>query len=289
MGVEGAEGRAGVLRWRPRFHYELIGCGLGGHELVGTQAARLRPGDALVARASADGLRWHRCLRCDAWVPLPPPARPTTDHLPDRAAIPLPLRGRPLRDRWVLRLVALDRVAHCVVLAALAGAVFLFLDDRTRLRGTFARIVGAVQGGLGGVNGANGVLADLSRAFTAPRSTLVLVGLALAGYAVLEGAEAVGLWRGRRWAEYLTFVATAVLLVPEVFELAVRVTPLKVVALVVNLAVVAYLLVAKRLFGLRGGGRAEAAARAEDSGWAALERSMPGDPDATAGPEPGRG
>jgi hypothetical protein len=36
-----------------------------------------------------------------------------------------------------------------------------------------------------------------------------------------------------------------------------------------------YLLYAKRLFGLRGGGAAEEAARAWDTGWAALERTAP--------------
>lgn len=41
-------------------------------------------------------------------------------------------------------------------------------------------------------------------------------------------------------------------------------------------AVVFYMLLAKRLFGLRGGGRAAAAARARDTGWAALERVLPG-------------
>jgi len=272
----------GVRRFRPRFHYELIGCGLAGHELVGTQAARLRPDDSLLARESADGLRWYRCLRCDAWVPLPRPTHPTDDHLPDRGEIALPLRGRPLRDRWVLRLIAVDRVVHCVVLAVLAIGVFVFVDNRAQLSSTFFRVVDAVQGGVGGPTGAagTGVLGELERAFAARPSTLQLVGLVLAGYAVLEGVEAVGLWRGRRWAEDLTFVATALLLIPEIYELTHRVTALKVATLVINLAVVAYLLVAKRLFGLQGGGRADAAERSEDSGWEALERST------HAGPAP---
>jgi uncharacterized membrane protein (DUF2068 family) len=283
MPADGGEERTsppGVLRFRPRFHYELIGCGLRGHELVGTQAARLRPGDSLLARESADGLRWYRCLRCDAWVPLPRPTHPTTDHLPDRDEITLPLRGRPLRDRWVLRLIALDRVVHCLVLAVLAAGVFVFVDDRAQLSTTFFRVADAVQGGVGGPTGTTGtgILGELARAFAARPSTLLLVGLVLAAYAVLEGVEAVGLWRGRRWAEYLTFVATALLLIPEVYELTDRVTALKVATLVINLAVVAYLLVAKRLFGLRGGGRAETAERAGDTGWEALERATPAGP-----------
>ena len=45
--------------------------------------------------------------------------------------------------------------------------------------------------------------------------------------------------------------------------------------LVINVAVVVYLLVAKRLFGVRGGAAADAALRAADVGWAALERTAP--------------
>jgi uncharacterized membrane protein (DUF2068 family) len=275
---------------RAPFRYELVECARRGHDLIGTQAAHLRPGDGLLVRESADGLRWYRCVRCDAWIPLAPPTHPTVDHLPDRSHIHLPLRGRALRDRWVLRLIALDRVVHCVVLAVLATAVLLFVDDRAWLRAPFFRVLDAAQGGLGGRTGptGTGVLDELARAFAARPSTLVLVGLVLAGYALLEGVEAVGLWRGRRWAEYLTFLATALLLVPEVYELTHTVTTLKVATLLINLAVVAYLLVAKRLFGLRGGHRADAAARSTESRWDVLERSAPGAPGATAGPEPFR-
>ena len=42
-----------------------------------------------------------------------------------------------------------------------------------------------------------------------------------------------------------------------------------------NLAVAAYLLLAKRLFGLRGGGRAERAGYDADVGWPAIERATP--------------
>ncbi|MFD0331891.1 DUF2127 domain-containing protein [Streptacidiphilus monticola] len=70
-------------------------------------------------------------------------------------------------------------------------------------------------------------------------------------------------------------MATTVLLVPEVWELTHRVTVFKITALVVNVAVVAYLLYAKRLFGLRGGARAEQRERDEDMSWQALERATP--------------
>ncbi len=274
-------------RFLPRFHYELIGCGLRGHELVGTDAARIRPTDSQLVREPGDGLRWYRCVRCDAWVPLLPPANPSSETLPDRDDIALPLRGRPLRDRYVLRLIALDRLVHFLVLGVLAVAVFLFAADRASLSQNFYRILDAIQGGVGGYNGQgnSGILGELQKAFTAKPSTLLLIGVVLAGYAVLEGIEAVGLWWAKRWAEYLTFLATTLLLIPEIYELLNTVTVTKIITLVINLAVVAYLLLAKRLFGLRGGGRAEAAARARDTGWEALERVLPG-PDPAAGREP---
>ncbi|WP_433803589.1 DUF2127 domain-containing protein [Actinomycetospora sp. CA-084318] len=267
-------------RFRPRFHYELITCGLRGHALLGTDAATLASDDdgfdvGLVVRAG-DGCRWHRCLRCDSWVPLPPPEAPTTDRLPARREVDLPLRGRALRDRFVLRLIAIDRLLHFLGLALAAVAVFVFLADREALRTPFFAVLDTLRTTLGfGDSLRDGILGELTSAFTAQDRTIILVGTALAAYALLEGVEAIGLWRGRRWAEYLTLVATSVLLIPEIYELTVRVTPTKVVALVVNVAVVIYLLVAKRLFGLRGGARAEQDARAADQGWDALARTAP--------------
>lgn len=70
-------------------------------------------------------------------------------------------------------------------------------------------------------------------------------------------------------------VGQHLLLIPEVYELTGRITATKIIALIINLAVVVYLLWAKRLFGLRGGGDAEAAEHARDTGWQALERTLP--------------
>src|SRR3954470_17196066 len=94
-------------RFVPRFHWELLACGVDGHELVGLEVREIRPEDALVAR-EMDGSRWYRCRRCDSWLPLPPPseAEITREHLPALAQVPLPLRGKPLRDKIVLRAIA---------------------------------------------------------------------------------------------------------------------------------------------------------------------------------------
>src|SRR3954471_22897892 len=88
-------------RFLPRFHYELLVCGTAGHELVGTDARRVREEDALLVRQCCDEERWHRCLRCDSWVVLDAPTAPTREAPPAREEIVLPLRGRPLRDKIV--------------------------------------------------------------------------------------------------------------------------------------------------------------------------------------------
>ena len=120
-----------------------------------------------------------------------------------------------------------------------------------------------------------GIVHDLDRIFSLSGAQLELLGAAVAAYALLEGTEAVGLWLGRRWAEYLTFVATVVFIPLEVWELVGSTSWFKILALVINVAIAVYLLLAKRLFGLRGGVAADERVRERDLGWPALERSAP--------------
>src|SRR3954465_8351070 len=260
-------------RFRPKLHYELLVCGVSGHELVGTDAAELRPQDQVLA-VDAEGVRWHRCLRCDSWLPLPRPQSPLREALPGRDELELPLRGRPLRDKIVLRAIAIDRGLHFVVLALLGFAILLFASRRSELRDAFYRVAADLSGGPVQKDEV-GLLGELNKLFSLKSSTLHLVGAGVIGYAVLEGVEAVGLWYQKRWAEYLTLIATSLFLPLEVYEIAHKLSPTKIIALIVNIAVVLYLLFAKRLFGIRGGAAAEHAQREHDSGWQALERTTP--------------
>jgi uncharacterized membrane protein (DUF2068 family) len=267
---------AAVQRVLPMFHYELLVCGTRGHMLVGTDAAEVREADADFVRESG-GRRWYRCLRCDSWVPLAAPGHPTRPYPAPAADVELPLRGRALRDRIILRLIAIDRAFHVVLLAGLAVLIFVFASHRAQLQRLVDKIDAAFYGSAaaGRAHHAHGILHDIERLVTLNVSTLRLIGFAALAYAILEGAEAVGLWYGRRWAEYLTLVATAVFLPLEIYELTKNVTVLKVLALVVNVAIVAYLLYAKRLFGVRGGAAAERAAREASMGWDAFHRETP--------------
>ena len=259
------------MRTRPANRYELWTCGWKGHVLVGTDAAHVRAEDRAVVR-EADGVRWYRCLRCDDWIPETPPPRPTADRLPDRSAIELPLRGPLLRDRYVLRLIALDRALHVVLLTSLALVIFFFAGDHAALQRDYDQIVDA----FGGPTRPHSFLGHFQHYFTISTGHLYAAAVVVTAYAALEAVEMVGLWFTKRWAEYLTFVATAVLIPFEVYELFNKVSVLKVVTFVVNVAVAAYLLWAKRLFGLRGGHAAEEARKAAAASWDAFEAAAPG-------------
>jgi len=97
---------------------------------------------------------------------------------------------------------------------------------------------------------------ELEKALAAKPSTLTLLTVALAAYALVEAVEGVGLWLLKRWGEYFAVVATSVFLPLEISELVKGITMTRVVTFSINVAAVTYLLVSKRLFGLRGGRKA---------------------------------
>lgn len=277
-GRTGPPGTERYLTGRRRRSIELLVCGWRGHEIVGFDAEKIQPSDCLIARLDqhSDQLRWLRCLRCDAWLPFSAPEQPSRQHLPPQSQIAIPLRGRGLRDKLVLRLIAIDRAFHFLLLSGLAIAIFALIGHRAQLRADLYRVLADLQGGLlHSARSGHGFLHDINLLLSLQSTKLELLGAAVIGYALLEGVEAVGLWLQRRWAEYLTFVATVLLLPIEVYELTGTFSLLKVATFAINLAIVVYLIYAKRLFGLRGGGRADELARAADQGWQALARTAP--------------
>ena len=79
-------------------------------------------------------------------------------------------------------------------------------------------------------------VADLSPAQV---KRLGLVGLLYAGLFLVEGT---GLWLQRRWGEWATVVITGLLIPVEVYEIFLHASIVKIVVLVVNVAVVGYLI-----------------------------------------------
>jgi len=255
---------------RPTNRYELITCGINGHVLVGTDAATVTDSDAVVVR-EVGGTRWYRCLRCDSWVPLAAPEHPTRDRVPVRDDIEVPLRGPLLRDRYVLRLIALDRALHVLLLTSLALVIFFFAGNHAALQRDYQQIIQA----FGGPTRAHPLLGRLGHYFNIGTGHLYAAAFVVSAYALLEAVEMVGLWLAKRWAEYLTFVATVILIPFEIYEIVGGVSVLKVLTLVINVAIAAYLLWAKRLFGLHGGQRAEEERKRAAVSWQALEAAVP--------------
>jgi uncharacterized membrane protein (DUF2068 family) len=255
---------------RPANRYELLDCAWGGHVVVGTAAATVSPRDAAVVR-EVGGLRYHHCLRCYDWVALDPPVAPSRPTVEERSEIVLPLRGRLLRDRYILRLIACDRAIHVVILAVLAIVLFVVAGDHAALERDYNDIVEA----FGGPSQGHPFFKTVKHFLTYSPVRLREAALVVIAYGALEATEMVGLWFTKRWAEYLTFLATIVFIPFEVYELTGSVSALKVITLVINVAIAAYLLWAKRLFGLHGGQRAEDERRRAAVSWEALEASIP--------------
>jgi len=70
---------------------------------------------------------------------------------------------------------------------------------------------------------------------------IMLAGALACVYALLYVTEGIGLWLQKRWAEYLTTVATASLIPFEIWELMRGLSAPKVAALAINTAIVIYL------------------------------------------------
>lgn len=69
------------------------------------------------------------------------------------------------------------------------------------------------------------------------------IGVGTILYAILYGAEGVGLVLGKRWGGYLTVVATGSLVPLEVFEVYRKASAVRIGVLAINVAIVIYLVV----------------------------------------------
>lgn len=69
----------------------------------------------------------------------------------------------------------------------------------------------------------------------------IAIGAVACVYATVFAIEGWGLWREKRWAEYLTVIVTASLIPLEVWEIFHHFTWLKVLALALNVVIVGYL------------------------------------------------
>lgn len=247
---------------RSRWHPETLWCALKGHAAPAATVRNITDADALIALPLSESSHVARCLRCDAWVISPPSLR-TSEELPSLAQLELPQRGKDLRDAIVLKVISVDRALHCVLFTMAFIGLLLVETHLGGLQSTARRLVDNSQNTLAssGQELSRGfVNRELTRFISLNKNSVQLLLVTTGIYALVEGVEAVGLWMQKRWAEYLTAIATAGFLPFEIDELSKRVSVLRVSALVINLAVLIYLVWAKRLFGVRGGAADDKAA-----------------------------
>lgn len=143
--------------------------------------------------------------------------------------------GDPSRTRRVLRLIAVERSLRGLLLLV-AGVYLLF-----HLSSDFGQIAERIIRSIDIDPRQHFFHRIVTRLQTLHARQLRIVGLVALGYGGLELAEGIGLWLDQLWAEYLTVVATSLLIPFEVYELAVHPTPWKAGGILVNLLIVAYL------------------------------------------------
>lgn len=238
--------------------WSLLSCSMRGHITYRPDESEFA--DRLRAETPA-GAVW-RCLRCGDYIPGEPSGEGPASQAPT------PVRGKALREVIILRLLALLRAVEGV--AWLAGGIIL-LGLRSRVPSileAFREAIPDLAPAMANIGWdiEHSWLARLAdHLSTITPDAIYYMALFLLFMGCIKAAEAIGLWLGKRWGEYLAAIATSIFVPFEVYELIDRVSAFKIVLLVINLAAVAWLVWTKRLFGLRGGSAALRVASEEAS------------------------
>ena len=154
---------------------------------------------------------------------------------------PLPRRAvgetgaRRSSDR-LLRLIAVFKFLKAALLIALSVGIFRMMHQNIGMR--VEHWVRALHLDPGNRH-VEMLLARVSTLSPVEVTRLGLVGLFYAGLFLVEGT---GLWLERRWGEWATVVISGMLIPVEMYELVRHPTILRVLLLVVNVVVVAYLI-----------------------------------------------
>jgi uncharacterized membrane protein (DUF2068 family) len=263
--------------------WSLLGCGAGGHVTFAPDEPGLRD---RFGHAAREGQAW-RCLRCGTFVIGEPAASGPAQSAPRVR------RAEQVRSALILRIFAVERFIRAVIFGALAIAVWRFSVSRLSFEQSYDQALPPLKAllrDLGFSVDHSKLLGLIHEAFTVDSAKLGYIAIGLGAYAVIEVIEGVGLWLVKRWGEYFAMIVTSLGLPYEIYDLTNKVTVLRVVAFLINLGLVLYLVLTKRLFGVRGGKKAyEAMLRSEsilDAEIAALAAERQGESEQQA--EPGR-
>jgi uncharacterized membrane protein (DUF2068 family) len=238
--------------------WNLRSCSRNGHVTYAPDEAPYR---ARLEASTPLGDAW-RCLRCGTYVLGAPHGSGPADDAP------VLLRGKALRSAFILRALAIERWVRGVILALLGVAVFKLKSTQVSLQELFDRDLKSLRPFFDQIHfnvSDSSTVHSIEKVLNAKPSTLNVIAVGLLLYGALQIVEGIGLWSLKRWGEYVAVVATTLFIPLEVYELTQKVSWLKLSVLVINVAAVLYLLLSKRLFGLRGGHRAYEASLHEAS------------------------
>lgn len=238
--------------------WNLYRCGRIGHITYAPDEPAIR--EYLHATAPAGEL-W-RCLRCGTFVTgVPASSGPVTEA-------PVVKRGREIRSELILRVFAIERVIRFLLFGGVAYAIWQFGHSKDTIKDAFNRdlpIIKSTFDQLGFNINHSHLLLEFRKALHFSQGTLTLIAIGVALFAIVELVEGIGLWLSKRWGEYFAMVVTSLGLPYEIYDLTLKVTWTKVLLFVINLALVAYLIITKRLLGVRGGAKAYEASLRSDS------------------------
>lgn len=141
------------------------------------------------------------------------------------------------RHDLILRAIALFRLAKAILLVA-GGFAALHM-----LRPGVAEHVRAWIDALPWASQHRIVRIVAARLTSLPPDRIELAAAAAFSYALLFTAEGTGLWLLKKWAEYLTIIATTSFIPFEVWEVTRKMSAVRVAILAANVAIVIYLVV----------------------------------------------
>jgi uncharacterized membrane protein (DUF2068 family) len=238
--------------------WSLLACGRGGHTTYAPDELPLR---AELSAVTGEGELWQ-CLRCGTFVPGPPDASGPAAQAPTVA------RGRQIRSHVILKCFAVERVLRAILAGLASWFLWEYRHSQQSIQRAFNRelpLLRSLFRQVGFDVDHSKLVGLLRHALTLSSHALTLLAIAAALYAVIELVEAAGLWLARRWGENFAMIATSLGLPLEIYELSRSVTVTASLLFAVNLALVLYLAVSKRLFGIRGGKDAYQARLREES------------------------
>lgn len=139
------------------------------------------------------------------------------------------------RDRWILLIAILKLFKAALLLAAGIGILSLLHKD---VASTLMNFLSALH-----VDHDNHYIHGmiLKLGFMSDQK-LEALSAGSFFYAAMMGTEGVGLLLRKHWAEYFTIIATASFIPLEIYELIKKFGAGKIIVLIINLAIVAYLI-----------------------------------------------